>query len=230
MTAGWEIGVVVPARNEQATIVACVESIRRALDASGRPGRVVVVADSCTDGTAPLAAAALGDQGVVLECRLGTAGAVRRLGTEWLLAHARWKPAGLWLAATDADSFVPPHWLRSQLAFAATGAAAVAGVVRLDPHCDPTLARRFRSTYRLHPDGSHPHVHGANLGVRADAYLDVGGWDALATGEDNALWIRLKRSGWPTVSSVDVWVTTSARRVGRAPSGFASDLERLEPA
>ena len=55
----------------------------------------------------------------------------------------------------------------------------------------------FRETYEIRPDGSHPHVHGANLGVRADAYLRAGGWADLRTAEDHDLWRRLLGSGEP---------------------------------
>jgi hypothetical protein len=37
-------------------------------------------------------------------------------------------------------------------------------------------------------DGTHPHVHGANLGIRADAYSDAGGWNDLTVAEDHCLW------------------------------------------
>ena len=39
-------------------------------------------------------------------------------------------------------------------------------------------------------DGTHRHVHGANLGVRADLLDAVGGWRRLHTGEDHDLWQR----------------------------------------
>ena len=46
---------------------------------------------------------------------------------------------------------------------------------------------RFRMTYQINTDGTHPHVHGANLGMRADAYLAAGGWNPLPTAEDHDL-------------------------------------------
>ena len=41
----------------------------------------------------------------------------------------------------------------------------------------------------------HPHVHGANLGVTAAAYLAAGGFSALRTGEDHALVRALETAG-----------------------------------
>ncbi len=79
---------------------------------------------------------------------------------------------------------------------------------------------RFRLSYTIHPDGSHPHVHGANLGVRADAYLRAGEWNALETAEDHDLWGRLPNR----LSTARIEVVTSGRRQGRAPSGFAGAL------
>ena len=76
----------------------------------------------------------------------------------------------------------------------------------------------------IHPDGSHPHVHGANLGVRADAYLKAGGWSHVETGEDHDLWSRLTEAGLRRLSSSAITVLTSGRRVGRAPNGFAEAL------
>lgn len=143
--------------------------------------------------------------------------------------------ARTWLLTTDADTVVPLDWVGAHLRLAEAGTAAVAGVVRVDTfaahavHAD-AVRRGFADTYAMHPDGTHPHVHGANLGVRADAYLAAGGWPALTTAEDHALWVRLRTGGWPTVSSIDAWVTTSGRPVGRAPRGFADHLVDLAPA
>jgi hypothetical protein len=82
---------------------------------------------------------------------------------------------------------------------------------------------RFRMTYQINADGTHPHVHGANLGVRADAYRIAGGWHALQTAEDHDLWRRLCAAG-NHLSDASLQVITSGRRVGRAPLGFAGAL------
>jgi hypothetical protein len=76
----------------------------------------------------------------------------------------------------------------------------------------------------MHGDGTHPHVHGANIGVRADVYLEAGGWTPLETGEDHDLWNRLSGSGCTKRSIAQLKVITSGRRIGRAPHGFAEAL------
>lgn len=225
---GWCIGVVIPARDESATIAECLASVRRSFLAT--PGAmslwIVVVADDCTDGTAQIARTVIGDSGEVIECTVRSAGAARRLGAEAVLAHFRHHPRNrLWLANTDADTRVPDAWLPLHLELAAEGATAVAGIVMLDVStAGEVVSRLFRETYRLDADGSHTHVHGANLGVRADAYLDVGGWSHARLAEDHCLWSRLRRAGWRLRSSVRSVVTTSGRLQGRAPGGFADTL------
>jgi hypothetical protein len=69
-------------------------------------------------------------------------------------------------------------------------------------------------------------VHGANLGVRADAYLDVGGWRDVRVSEDHCLWNRLIRRGWRLRSPTASVVLTSGRLRGRARGGFADTLAR----
>jgi hypothetical protein len=68
------------------------------------------------------------------------------------------------------------------------------------------------------------HVHGANLGVRADVYRRAGGLRDLRTAEDHDLWRRLIQLSARTVSTSRIEVVTSSRRVGRAPHGFADSL------
>src|ERR1035438_132616 len=84
--------------------------------------------------------------------------------------------------------------------------------------------QRFRLTYLIHSDGTHPHVHGANIGIRADAYLESGGWRHLMTAEDHDLWQRLHRGNHRRRSDASLRVVTSGRRIGRAPHGFANAL------
>jgi glycosyltransferase involved in cell wall biosynthesis len=227
------VAVVVPARDEQARLGRCLASIQRATDVLPRDLRVVIVvaADSCADGTEAVAAAhATFDPRIsVVSGTWGRAGAARRAGTAAALARLPTATVvALWLVSTDADSVVPPTWLHTHVTLAAAGWEAVAGVVRLGADASPVLRARFRGTYHLPRDRPHRHVHGANLGVRADAYTAVGGWAAhLAVGEDQHLWDALRVVDHRVLATSDLWVTTSDRLQGRAPDGFAARLEEL---
>jgi hypothetical protein len=134
----------------------------------------------------------------------------------------------VWLATTDADTRVPPHWLVQQISYAEAGWDAVLGTVTVSDwsahpgHVPDAFAARY-----AHEPGSHPHVHGANLAVRASAYLAAGGFQALGTGEDHALVAALDVAGLPILRSTDIAVDTSARRRTRAPHGFGHLLTTL---
>jgi glycosyltransferase involved in cell wall biosynthesis len=231
------VGVVVPAHNEEELVTECVLSVLAAVDAVPFADVcVVVVADSCTDRTAVVAALALDGRGHVLEIDERRVGAARAAGSAIVLEHfAGVDPTDVWLANTDADSTVPVTWLRDQLALADQGVAAVAGVVTVASFFEHPrwLPDRFHAFYQAdyaadyHAADAHPHVHGANFGVRADAYLDVGGWPTMREHEDNVLWATLRLAGWSTRSTRAIDVITSGRRSGRAGGGFAGFLREM---
>jgi glycosyltransferase involved in cell wall biosynthesis len=224
----WSVGIVIPARNEQRRIVRCVESVVDAVKASGcKQAWIVVVADGCTDNTVPLASQALSRYGCVVACAAQSPGAARRIGVDAVLSHFKGTAhSNLWIANTDADTHVPSDWIQRQLKMANEGITALAGIVAVDSFKDhgPEGAEVFKRHYPLFEDGSHPHVHGANIGFRADVYLDAGGWRDMPVGEDHCLWRRVKQRGWPVRSSSASVVTTSGRLSGRARGGFADTL------
>lgn len=132
-----------------------------------------------------------------------------------------------WLAFTDADTRVAPGWLAMQLAEARAGADAVCGTVgvhdwKVHGGGAARLRERFARDYMAR-DG-HRHVHGANLGVSAAAYLRVGGFAPLACGEDVALVAALEAAGARIAWSARPRVTTSARTDARARGGFGDTL------
>lgn len=222
----WSVGVVIPAQNEETTIESCIRSVLGSLARARVNHWVVVVADSCTDSTATRARRALGSAGEVMEVSLGSAGAARRQGVARVLRH--WQsldPSRVWLANTDADTRVSDDWIAVQLGFADEGVTAVAGVVHLEAGGSAAAHEVYRKTYMTSAEGTHTHVHGANLSVRADAYQDVGGWSNLPLAEDHCLWSRLRGKGWRVSSPVSSVVTTSARLEGRAKGGFADTLK-----
>jgi cellulose synthase/poly-beta-1,6-N-acetylglucosamine synthase-like glycosyltransferase len=221
----WSVAVIIPAQNEETTVDCCIRSVLSALASAAVDHWVVVVADDCSDQTVERARKALGGAGEVAEVSLRSAGAARREGAARALRH--WKnldPSQIWLANTDADTYVNDDWISVQLGFADDGVTAVAGIVHLEAGGSAVAHEVYRTTYLMSAEGTHTHVHGANLSVRADAYEDVGGWSNLALAEDHCLWTRLRGRGWRISSPVSSVVTTSARLKGRAQGGFADTL------
>ena len=247
--------MVVPARDEQDRIGRCLAGLRRALAAV--PGEVatavVVVLDRCTDATpervaslvadwpeatvvtVPAGRSLAGSSQVSRIGRLGPGGrgvgALRDLGLRVLLDRLSGHPAaGTWLLSTDADTTVPPDWARAHLRYAAGGVHAVAGLADLatTDNLAAEALRRYRTIVEHGLHGvTHHHVYGANLGVRADAYLAVGGFPPDGSGEDHGLWQRLAAAGYTLAQPVGIRVRTSARLHGRADGGLAGLLRAL---
>ncbi len=219
------VAVVIPAANEEQRIGRCLSAVaaaRRHLHHSDAAVavRIVVVLDGCQDRTAVIAAASREVQTVAITA--ASAGAARRAGASAALAGAG-PAAELWLANTDADSQVPVNWLTGMLAEARLGAHVVLGTVL--PGRDLEQRTRAEWLSRHHLRDGHPHVHGANFGIRADAYLGLGGWPAMVTGEDAELARRAARTGHLRISrTAAIPVVTSVRPDGRAPRGFSGYL------
>jgi glycosyltransferase involved in cell wall biosynthesis len=213
------IGVVVPAHNEQDVLVECIDCIfhaARDVRLVAETVELVVVADSCTDATSVLAAQA---GATVLTVEARNVGAARAAGAEHLLARG-----ARWLAFTDADTLVSPGWLAEQLALEADAVCGTVGIEDWSPHGEHAdlLRSHFAQTY--FDVDAHRHVHGANLGVSAAAYRRAGGFDHLSCSEDVELVSALEACGARIAWSCRPRVTTSARRVARAPGGFADAL------
>jgi glycosyltransferase involved in cell wall biosynthesis len=219
-------GVVIPAHNEQDLLPSCLTAVRHAALRLDVPVHMVVVADACTDATAAVARA---HGAAVVEARARRVGAARHAGSREVLRVTRHlDPATVWIATTDADTLVPRWWLRRQLRYAALGWKGVLGTVTVEDWAGHP--RRVQALYIQHYQGwreHHPHVHGANLGFAADAYLAAGGFRAVRTAEDHALVDDLVAVGTPLLRTARIPVVTSARSRARAPRGFAWLLATL---
>ncbi|MFM0036329.1 glycosyltransferase [Paraburkholderia strydomiana] len=210
------IGVIVPAHNEEALLAPCLAALIEASrheDLAGEAVRIVVVLDACSDFSGAIARA-YGIETLTVKAR--NVGIARASGADLLLADG-----ARWLAFTDADSRVSPGWLVAQLAL---DADAVCGSIAVDdwsahPH---SVREYFRKTY-VDADG-HRHIHGANLGVSADAYRRAGGFPPLRCSEDVALVDRLIAIGAHIAWSAAPRVITSARAAARAHGGFGDTL------
>jgi glycosyltransferase involved in cell wall biosynthesis len=224
----WHIAVLIPASNEQDLLPRCLTSIKEAgrLVESFASVDIVLAVDHSVDQTKSIGQAMLADSGIVIETDGGIVGEARARAAQVALDRYEGRHDLCWLVNTDADSFVPEGWLQSHLKLAQRGVHAIAGTVDVDTFKEHAsfVKDRFRRSYLISADGSHPHVHGTNFGIRADWYLRAGGWSSLATGEDHDLWNRLKRMGAKRASVSHIEVVTSGRRIGRAPNGFAATL------
>ena len=97
------------------------------------------------------------------------------------------------------------------------------GAIRPDPR--DLAPHQFRQWQLRHLAAAPTaHVHGANLGVRAAAYLEAGGFPDLPEHEDVTLVERLRSVGATIQSSDACWVQTSARTTGRTPGGYAAHV------
>lgn len=214
------IAVIVPAHDEADHIGACLASIRRAGQhplLRNEKVQIFVALDACKDRTGYIANSK-GATLVVLD--QNNVGAARALG-----ARAAITAGARWLAFTDADSQVASDWLAAQMSL---GAEAVCGTVTVGDWGNRLSGVREQHDAAYTDRDGHRHVHGANLGIRTEAYLRVGGFDALASNEDIALVEALQAAGVVIAWSMRPKVITSARRNFKAPNGFGATLERIE--
>lgn len=222
-----QAAIVVPAHNEQARLPACLLALLTAALCAPIPVAVVVVLDATDDDSAKLAGR-YGPDVHFVSVDICNVGAARAVGFRYARS-LRGDGGRCWYATTDADSQVDPDWLVHQLRL---GADMTLGVVRVDDwrHHSADFADRYMQAYDADGDaeGTHAHVHGANMGFSADAYWRVGGFRPLPSGEDVDLVTRFEEAGYAIRRDADLSVTTSARSQARAPRGFAHHLTQLE--
>lgn len=213
------IGVIVPAHDEEDHIGATLDALLLAAShpaLAGESVELLVVLDSCSDATESVARSR-GIATLAVEAR--NVGLARAAGADRLLAHG-----ARWLAFTDADTIVSPEWLVRQIELDADVVCGSIGVDDWSVHGTHAgaICEHFARTY--HDIDGHRHIHGANLGVSAEAYLSVGGFSPLACSEDVALVEALQASGARIAWSAAPRVTTSARANARARGGFGDTL------
>ncbi len=214
--------VVIPAHNERANLPACLRAMLTAALCIPMPVTLVVVLDASDDDSAKLAGQ-YGPDVHFVSIEAGNVGTARAAGFGYARSLHE-EDAECWYATSDADSQVDPGWLVHQLSL---GADMVLGVVRVaDWHLRPAgVAERYLQAYEA---DSHEHIHGANMGFSSRAYWQVGGFRALASGEDVDLVERFNTAGYRVHRDADLSVTTSARIRSRAPDGFADHLNQFD--
>lgn len=244
--------VVVPARDEEELIGACLTALGdqrtpggKATGSTSSGGyEVLIVLDGCVDATAARVLAFMTEHPElavhVLERDGGGVGLARRQGMDAACErlHAVGRPDGL-IASTDADSVVAQDWLERQLAAVARGARAIGGRIELMP--DTGLAPEVLASRRAQGQTRHQNLlagldqsacaraehwqfSGASMALTAATYAELGGLEPRAALEDEALERVLGARGIAIERPLDVRVSTSARTRGRAPRGLAHDL------
>ena len=243
--AARTVVVAVPARDEAAHIVGCLAALDRAAARAGTVITIVVGANNCSDDTAALARTfasrwvRIHVEEIVLPPDHAHAGGARRHVMDRAASLAG--PGGV-VMTTDADSEVDIDWIAANLGEIGCGADAVAGVIGFDAAARKQLPELGHRTAEwqlaeLHarledlidprphdPWPRHIWAWGASLALTVETYHAVGGVPLVPLAEDRALADAIERAGLKLRRSHAPLVFTSARRVGRAPGGFADML------
>ncbi|MDQ6752908.1 MAG: glycosyltransferase [Actinomycetota bacterium] len=221
-----QLAVVIPARNEEQLLPRCLASVREAIAALAcrRPdllAGITVVLDRTADGSAHIVRQSPGTVG--LRCRVGNVGRARDLGVRRALRQAGLPGSAVWIANTDADSTVPRDWLCTHAEIADAGWDVLVGTVQ--PERSDLSQAALTAWLAAHQLGEgHPHIHGANLGFRADVYTRLGGFRPHQVDEDRDFVRSAAAAGFRLLTTDQCRVTTSGRVQSRVRGGFADYL------
>lgn len=240
-----QASVVVPARDEEDLIGACLRALAAQSDVEPEEYEVLLVLDRCTDDTRTRAAEVAATHPDLRLYPLKSPGAgsglSRRVGMEAACRRllASRGPDGL-ICSTDADTVVAPDWLAAQLRAVQEGAKAIGGRIDLadagtlpaDVLHEHAENSRLRYEKLLRDPGragraEHWQFSGASLALTAETYRDVGGLRPMESLEDEYLEEVLRENGVPIERLLSVRVKTSPRLEGRASRGLSRDLSRM---
>jgi glycosyltransferase involved in cell wall biosynthesis len=200
-----EVSVIVPARNEEVSLPACLESLigQSGIPQTGVAFEIIVIDDHSTDRTHEIASSF--PQVRVIEAAplpLGWSGKNNAVAT-----GAR-EARGEWLLFTDADTVHLPGSLARSLAEAKERDVAMLSYspeqivgTCWEKAVMPVIFAELASLYPLakvsDPDSSAAAANGQYILIRRDAYQSIGGHAAVAGDllEDLALARKLKQSG-----------------------------------
>ena len=199
------VSAIVPARNEEAIISACVESLAQQPEIT----EILVVNDQSTDRTYEIVRALIPKwpQVRLLESTSLPAGWIGKNHAVWLGAQ---QAQGDWLLFTDADAVHEKESAAKALQIAAQSNAALVSFSpeqvmdtwyekALIPFVYGRLNRNFSFSEINDPQNAAAAANGQFILIRRDAYNTVGGHAAIAGEvlEDVALAKLVKRAGYP---------------------------------
>lgn len=243
----WDVAIVIPARNEETRIQACLGAIADAIDRTPATVGVILCVNDTQDATTRKASTILRMRGVhhlILDLHFapgtGGVGRARDLGCRM---SQRIAGAPSVLMTTDADSRVDPDWITANLA-ELEGADIVFGAIVPDPDelqdIWPQLARHGSIEHEYayaavclvnrldpvpcDPDPQHRTPAGASIAVTAAALEQLGGIPWAAVSEDRMLALRAEALDLRIRYASRPKVMTSCRLTGRAEGGMATTL------
>ncbi len=181
-----DLSVIIPARNEEQYLPACLDSIR-GNTSSSISVECVVVDNGSTDRTAELAR----EKGaLVVHSRAETIAAVRNEGARI--------STGRYLAFLDADCTVEAGWAEAiERALGQKTVVAVGNYPHVAERGTTWVQKTWSFLLRVRGEPERARwLPSANLAVRRDAFEALGGFDeSLTTCEDADLSYRLTRRG-----------------------------------
>jgi Glycosyl transferase family 2 len=196
------VSVIIPARNEEVSLSACLESLVRQ---NGVPFEIIVVDDNSTDRTREIATSFFSDRVRVVEAGPLPQGWTGKNNAVFAGSRAA---RGEWLLFTDADTIHQPGSLGRSLGEALRHGAALLSyspeqLVKsfwekaIMPVIFAELAASFRPSQVSDPTSSAAAANGQYILITREAYNAVGGHAAIAGNllEDVALARAVKRSG-----------------------------------
>jgi hypothetical protein len=158
-----QTSVIVPARNEEASLTATLDALASQVDAAGHPlpgesFEILLLLNNCTDNSRPVAQQwknlhpdiTLYIIERTLPPEVAHVGTARRLlmDTAWhRLRHSEQSVTAI--LSTDSDTLVAPDWITKNLSALSQGADAVGGFIHLKPGDIETLPAGARQSYKL---------------------------------------------------------------------------------
>jgi len=184
---GIRCSFVVPVHQKAQFLEAALGSVVRA--AAQSPGTEVIAVDHrSADGSSELLQASFGPYCRIVPVDAGTPAAVRNAGAA--------VASGTVLCFVDADVVIESDYVGRALEILDRTGAAATGCTVTVPRTDGWIARVWDQLHRPASDGWRAWLASANLVVRRDAFVRVGGFDPkLETGEDAELCQRLRSAG-----------------------------------
>ncbi|MGC2793251.1 MAG: glycosyltransferase family 2 protein [Candidatus Sulfotelmatobacter sp.] len=233
------ISVIIPARNEEACLGACLESL---VKQSGVPLEIIVVDDHSTDRTREIALSFSNQQVRVIEAGPLPAGWT---GKNNAVNAGSKAAAGDWLLFTDADTIHRPGSLAHSLEEAKRHDASLLSyspeqIVKgfwekaIMPVIFAELAASYRPSQVSDPNSSAAAANGQYILITREAYDAVGGHAAVAANllEDVALARAVKQSGRKIFFryGADAVQTRMYRNFAQLREGWTKNLALLFPA